>query len=237
MRWSLIVLAGILLFTFCSDDDDDPVEPTPCNQCVVSIPAAQDNTLYEPDGNRSNGNGEQMFIGLNNDLPPGIRRAVVSFNVHAYVPAGSTVDSVRVFVTTIAGTVFTYRSRLHRLLADWGEGASTPSREQDGAQAAPGDATWLNTFWPDSTWTRAGGDFVAVPSGSTDVAGAIKRYTYNTTPQMVADVQGWLDDPASNFGWLISGNEFLPGSLKSLGTQQNKVTERRPSLQVFYRTP
>jgi hypothetical protein len=234
MKWLLLLLAGTLIFTACSDDDDDPVEPTPCNQCVISMPAAQDNTLYQPDPDRSNGIGQEMFIGLDTG---NIRRAVVAFNVHAYIPPGSTVDSVRVFVTTITGTPVTFRVWLHRLNKDWGEGASRPSSEPAGAQAAPGDATWTHTFWPDSTWVSAGGDFATVPSGSTDVAGAIVRYAFNTTPSLVADVQAWLDDPSTNFGWVIRGNETLPGSLKSFGTQQNAVTERRPSLQVFYRTP
>jgi len=235
MRWPLIVLVGLLVFAACSDDDD-PTEPTPCNQCVISMPASQDNTLYQPDGNRSNGIGEQMFIGVDTG---NIRRAVVAFNVHAYVPPGSTVDSVRVFFTTITGSSITYRTGLHRVLKDWGEGASRPSNEANGAQAAQGDATWTHSMWPDSAWAAPGGDFIVLPSGSANVAGAIVRYTFNTTPALTADVQSWLDDPSTNFGWLIMGNEnpANPGTLKSFGTQQNVATDRRPSLQVFYRTP
>lgn len=233
-----LLLAAMVAGTGCSDDDE-PVVPAPCNQCAIAIPAAQDNTLYEPDGDRSNGVGAEMYVGLSNDAQPQIRRALVGFDVHAYVPTGATVDSVRLTVTTITGSLTPYRARLYRLSRDWGEGASNAAGQPDGAQAAPGDATWTDTFWPDSTWASPGGDFVSVPSGSTDVAGAITTSTFQTTPQMVADVQAWLDDPASNFGWLIRGNEngALSGSLKGFGTQQNPDTQRRPSLKIFYRTP
>ena len=32
-------------------------------------------------------------------------------------------------------------------------------------------------------------------------------YTWGSTAGMVADVQSWLDDPGSNFGWIILGDE------------------------------
>lgn len=39
---------------------------------------------------------------------------------------------------------------------------------------------------------------------------------------MVADVQGWLDNPASNFGWLVKGNEARPTTAKRFNSRQNK---------------
>ena len=50
-----------------------------------------------------------------------------------------------------------------------------------------------------------GGDFSATVSASQSV-GAIGQYTWSSA-QMVADVQSWLDNPASNFGWLVLGDE------------------------------
>jgi len=237
-HWPLVILPLLLAPISCSDDTN-PVVPAPCNQCSVYIPAALDNTLYAPDGDRSNGVGTEMFVGLSAVAPARVRRALVGFDVYGYVPAGATVDSVRLSLTAITGSLTPYRARLYRLVRDWGESASNATLQPDGAPAAPGDATWTNRFWPDSTWSSPGGDFVSVPSGSTDVAGAIVRYTFNTTPQMVTDVQAWLDDPSINFGWIITGNEnaALSGSLKGFGTHQNPDPERRPSLEVFYRTP
>ena len=51
----------------------------------------------------------------------------------------------------------------------------------------------------------AGGDFSGTASASQSV-GAIGQYTWSSA-QMVADVQSWLDTPASNFGWLVLGDE------------------------------
>jgi hypothetical protein len=91
---------------------------------------------------------------------------------------------------------------LHKLLADWGEGTShAPMGEGDGAPATSNDATWRHRFFDSLFWTTQGGDFSAVVSASQSV-GSTGQYTWSST-QMVADVQSWLDNPDSNFGWLV----------------------------------
>jgi len=37
-------------------------------------------------------------------------------------------------------------------------------------------------------------------------------YTWGSTPQMVADIQLWLDDPASNLGWILTGDPEITAS-------------------------
>jgi hypothetical protein len=59
---------------------------------------------------------------------------------------------------------------LHRVLADWGEGASNANAEEGrGAPSQPGDATWLHTFYDTAFWTSPGGDFDPAISASTVV--------------------------------------------------------------------
>lgn len=53
-------------------------------------------------------------------------------------------------------------------------------------------------------WTTPGGDFRPTISGSLAVGSEFfSPQTWQSTPQMVADVQGWLDDPGGNFGWIL----------------------------------
>ena len=79
-------------------------------------------------------------------------------------------------------------------------------QEGKGDDSEPNDATWIHTFYPGSFWTTPGGDFDATASGSTSVDGE-GSYSWGSTAQMVADVQGWLDTPANNHGWILIGPE------------------------------
>jgi hypothetical protein len=57
----------------------------PAGADVVSIPASQDNTLFEDvAGALSNGAGEELFSGNTSDQ--GVRRAVIAFDVAAAIP-------------------------------------------------------------------------------------------------------------------------------------------------------
>ncbi|NJL29845.1 MAG: DNRLRE domain-containing protein [Thermoanaerobaculia bacterium] len=123
---------------------------------------------------------------------------------------------------------------LRRLNADWGEGSSNaPSEEGAGVAATTGDATWLHRFFNTSNWATAGGDFAGTVSASTNVAGS-GGYTWGSTAQMVADVQGWLDTPASNFGWLARGDESTFPTAKRFNSRENAGATTVPMLEIVY---
>src|SRR5205814_8485784 len=123
------------------------------------------------------------------------------------IPPGSTILGVTLSLNTSRTASDTPRNvELHKLLADWGEGTSVaPGEEGDGAPATTNDATWRHRFFDSVFWTTQGGDFSATVSASQSVAGT-GQYTWSST-QMIADVQSWLDNPGSNFGWLVLGDE------------------------------
>ncbi len=176
---------------------------------TVTLTADRDNTLYQSDdGSLSNGAGDHFFTGVTNE---GVtRRGLVHFDLTS-IPSGAVITSATLTLNmsmTIAGPVDV---TLHRVSADWGEGASNaPGGEGGGAPAATGDATWLHTFFDSSLWATAGGDFVAAASATTSVDdnGA---YAWGSTTGMIADVQEWVDSPADNYGWLLLGGEQLEG--------------------------
>ena len=49
---------------------------------------------------------------------------------------------------------------------------------------------------------------------------------------MRADVQSWLDDPASNFGWLVLGDESEIATAKRFDTRESASP---PVLTIIYR--
>jgi hypothetical protein len=61
-------------------------------------------------------------------------------------------------------------------------------------------------------------------------------YVFESTAQLVADVQGWLDDPAGNFGWALVMPSPAVGSAKRFNSRENSGSSTRPKLTVTYET-
>jgi hypothetical protein len=200
---------------------------------TVNLLAEKDNTLYEDEeDDLSNGAGDHLFTGLTNT--PLIRRAVIKFDIDGAIPADATIDSVQLTLNVSRNNNSTPEdTSLHRLNSDWGEGESNaPEREGGGAPAEIGDATWQHTFYDNSFWSTPGGDFVAGVSASI-LVGVTGGYTWGSTAGMVADVQQWLDQPASNFGWVIIGNES--GSATSKRFDSREILDgNTPGLEVRF---
>jgi hypothetical protein len=175
---------------------------------MISINPSKDNTLYEYDPNEgdvSNALGFHFFAG--ETAMGDLRRGVLAFDIAGNIPAGAIITSVSLSMNMSRTGDNTARTvELHRLLADWGEGTSQASGEEGtGAPATAGDATWRHRFFDTIFWATAGGDFSGIVSASQSVGG-VGMYIWNSSP-MIGDVQSWLNNPATNFGWLVLGDE------------------------------
>src|SRR5437016_6005419 len=202
---------------------------------ITNINPIKDNTLYEfvpADGDRSNALGFHFFTG---ETGMGeLRRGVLAFDIAGNIPAGSAILGVTLTLNmsmTPSGTART--TELHNLLADWGEGTSQASGgEGEGAPATTNDATWRHRFYDTVFWTTQGGDFSNMASASQSV-GAIGDYTWSSA-QMAEDVQSWLDNPITNFGWLVLGDESLSTTAKRFDTRESNSP---PVLTIEYMPP
>ena len=206
----------------------------PSAQSVV-LTSSKDNTLIEdPAGAFSNGAGEVMFAGrVNTGFT--LRRAVLAFDVAGNVPAGSTIDAVTLTLSVNQVNNTTARDlSLHMLSADWGEGTSSATGGS-GAASTTGDATWIHTFFNSSLWTAAGGDFAAGSSATTSVSNVGTYFWFSA--QMAADVQSWLDAPATNFGWILIGDETTLQTVKRAATREDPNAAVRPQLTIHYTAP
>ena len=203
--------------------------------CSVLLSPSKDNTLYEdPNGTLSNGAGDHFFAGTTNG--GSIRRGVIAFDIESSIAEGATITAVTLTLhmsRTLAGS---QAVGLHRLESDWGEGSSNAAgNEGSGASAQPGDATWVHTIFDSVLWNAQGGDFSATASASAAVGG-IGDYTWGSNAQMVEDVQAWLGDPSTNFGWLLKGNEDTQPTAKRFDSRQNGTAGNGPELLVEYST-
>ncbi|MDH4038927.1 MAG: DNRLRE domain-containing protein [Candidatus Krumholzibacteria bacterium] len=210
-------------------------------QYFVEIPCYMDNTMYAESDTLSNAKGQYLFSGMNMGGaggPADARRGLMAFAIADSIPAGAQIDSVALQLNLFRkrpGDTGNSPVSLHLVQASWGEGTSIANLgpgEGGGGSATPGDATWLDRFRGTSLWTNPGGDIDVTPS-ATEQTDALGKYTW-ASPALVANVQLWLDTPASNFGWALLGDEGVPGNVRQWDSRENATAGNRPRLTVFY---
>ena len=205
----------------------------------MTLNPSKDTTIYDDgEGTLSNGAGEFIFAGVTRI--GAVRRGLIAFDIAGNVPAGATVQEVTLTMNLSQTTAGPETVALHRVLADWGEGASDAiANEGKGAPAEPGDATWMRTGVGEATWESPGGDFVEAPSASVVATDKGQTFTWGPSEGMTADVQGWLDAPDTNAGWLLHGNEDGTRTAKRFDSRQNIEgfpEPQPPVLSVTYST-
>lgn len=199
----------------------------------------QDTTIFDGEpgsSGLSDGSGGSLWLSV---IASGLnRRALLKFDLSA-LPPGSKVRQV---------TLSLYESRardehpvrVHRLLESWGEGASNAGSSGNGAPAQAADATWIHRFHPGTPWSMPGGLFEAQASASELVGAPNQRYAWTgqvppqggPTPRLVQDVQGWVDAPSTNHGWILIGAEDGLQNAKRFNSRENAVEQ--PRLVVLY---
>ena len=197
---------------------------------TATIAPTKDNTLIQDaSGSLSNGGGD-IFVGQNSNGNL-IRRGLLAFDVAGNIPAGATIQSVTLTMYVSQAPGGDHAVELHKVLADWGEAGSIANGS--GGPAQSGDATWLHQFYDSQPWSVPGGDFSPVASGVQTVGSQGISYTWDSTTQMVDDVQAWLDDPSTNFGWLLQADESQ-NSAKRFASRESSDPALRPRLTVAY---
>jgi len=120
------------------------------------------------------------------------RRGLFRFDLAGQVPVGSTVTSAVVTFAVVKVPLNPANSTfgLHRILQPWGET----------------NATWTTRLSPDTPWEVEGAvgtaDSVATASASAFISDT-NNYAFDSTSNLLADVQLWADNPSTNFGWLL----------------------------------
>lgn len=215
---------------------------------TIAIGASKDSTIYSNRVDRASGGGNGLFTGTNGQDDP--RRALIAFDVAGAVPAGAVIQHVQLTLVLgqlPTGPADTSTVGLHRLVADWGEGTTqqqNPPNDSFGGmgQGAPsldGDVTWNARFFSATTptpWATPGGDFVPTASASAAIGLPLNvGYSWDSTAGLMNDVQGWLDDPSSNFGWMLANADETSTSTFRVFYSRHVATEAwRPQLSITY---
>jgi hypothetical protein len=175
------------------------------------------------------------------DLPVGVaipgtpvNRVLLRFDL-TEIPPGAAITSATLRMVVVVTGTGPANFGLHRALQDWGEGTKTPIIT--GGPATAGEATWNARFHPDTLWSAGGGqagtDFIATPSATAVLSGAGSAGTF-TSEQMAEDLQNWLNQPETNFGWFLIALNEPPSTGKRIGSRENSNANARPLLTVEY---
>jgi hypothetical protein len=209
---------------------------------AVSITPSADATLYDVGSQlAANGAGHSLFFGSTNGNEP--RRTLVRCDLTSELPSGATIASARLVMVVTRSRAEPDEATLHRVTSSWGEGTADSETAGEGSGTEPdaGNATWVHREYPDVMWGSPGGDFDVEPLATTLVlppprAGTVE-VSWGATEAMIADVQRWLDEPSSNFGWLILGDDATRQTTKRVASRENEDEGLRPRLLIEYFPP
>lgn len=157
---------------------------------TLTVSASTDTWILaeNPDAN-FDGDSHGLGAGMNSHGSP--MRAMFKFDLSA-IPANATITAVSVTVDEIKeSSLASTDYELHRILQSW----------------TAAEATWNNRT-TGATWSSPGlgpdTDYISTTSDTiTAAVGALGPHTFNTTDNLVADVQAWVNDPSKNNGWFF----------------------------------
>ena len=203
----------------------------------MSFTPVKDNSMFSESPTYSDGAGSNLYAGKTNGI--GMRRALIKFGLTG-LPANAQIQSVRLKMSVINASTpnkyITHNFSLHKLLKNWGEGTSNSTGS--GSPATINDATWQYNLYSSSSWTTPGGDFIPTASATSGVTFADYPLQFGTwsSASMKTDVINWLASPASNFGWILIGEESTTASAKKFSSRQEGLYPI-PTLTIFYMLP
>lgn len=196
--------------------------------------SARDTSIYADQPDRSNGGHPFLYAGATGSS---IRRCLIQFDLQS-IPRQASVTGATVRLTINQSGAFASDDdayRLHRLLADWGEGAAnSPIPGGNGASSEEGDATWLANRHLQSQWADPGGDFAPEPSAEAAAPEEAGGDLVFSSDALAEDIRNWIANPDLNHGWILIGEESTGRTSRRFVSSEGSPREHRPRLIVTW---
>lgn len=177
----------------------------------ITLQPAADTTLFEVAPDSALGGAD--FFNAGTAANSSRNRALLYFDLTGLIPSGAQITSVLLSMDVVRQPRADPESSLfslRRVLSSWGEGSTyqaDPLSPGKGGPAQIGDATWNYRSYNDTAWSTPGGaagvDFSTDISSTTIVYGLGDLVMFENTPQLVSDVEFWVEHPELNFGWVL----------------------------------
>ena len=211
-------------------EDTNPVQLV-FEQGIEGFEGFEDTSIFEEFPENAGGGIDGIFAGT---IRTGfVRRALVRVDLGDIPPGSVVTDATLEMTVERSGENFgAFDLGLHPVLREWTEGDVTAPGSEGGvgSPANSGDPTWNSAAHNGTPWDNIGGDFAETPS-ATASAGQFLSIVEWGGEGLIADIQRWIDDPASNFGWMIvSSIEDQNQRVKKLVSSEG--TTARPRLTV-----
>jgi len=170
-----------------------------------------DNYFYANDPDRNRGTSELLRVTGYADYAGEMQRSIVKFDVSS-IPSGTVITNATLWLYSfnpvqVKGSTGFYGA--YRLTQDWNE---------------------LTSTW-NVPWTTSGGDFEGVPDATAPKQSATAApcwYSFDVT----ARVQGWINAPSGNYGWLIKCTDEMLHNQDEFYALDTANASYRPKLVV-----
>lgn len=200
-------------------------------ETVEFLPVADTSLLAVTPGNNL-GAAERLAVGGTAKKLPA--RGLFRFDPTSKLPAGATIVGASLLFRVVKEPEPSVASpfKVHRLLVEWTEGLG---KGDAGEPARPEESTWNHRVHPTTAWSTPGGapgiEFAAVASAEIGMAG-LGSYAM-AGEGLRSDVEGWLRDPTTNFGWiLMSADETTALTSRRVASREDLANA--PRLVVDY---
>lgn len=196
----------------------------------------RDVSVFSDFTSNASGRDPVLYVGMTQFADK--RRAFIKFDL-SVMPPGTIIERVQLELSVERARTGPEPHQLHRVTSLWDEGPATAPDSGaggTGTPAASGDVTWTYANFPLVLWSQPGGEFDPLESAITSFGSAGTTGTFESQG-MVGDVQLWVDDPGSNRGWILLGNEAGIHNAKRFHSSEAADPALRPRLKVTFRTP
>jgi hypothetical protein len=199
------------------------------------------------DGNADNNNGATLSIFTGTDGHGGNMRGLIRFAMPASLQGRVTVTGAQLTLTVQAlgnGTAGAAATEtLQAVVEAWVQGNGIGDAPSAFTVGEPCGGPVSGTTWNQrdcvagTPWTTPGATVVAAASGQASTAGVPVggqvTWSSASNARMNADVQAWIDGPASNHGWRItSSTEGATAEAQRFFSSE--AASSRPTLAVTY---
>ncbi len=198
----------------------------------------EDTTLFQDYTANSAGGFPYLFAGKTRFNAA--RRSLLKFDLQNVVPSNATITSVTLQIYLEFDNSGNTLNNLHRATRAWNEGSNPLVDSQTVGQGAPaqtGDSTWSHESYSAVVWNAPGGEFAPGISAAA-IAGEAGTFVRFSGVGLINDIQAFVDNPATNHGWALLGNESATQTAKRYYSSEadSSVSGLRPQLAIEYET-
>ena len=204
---------------------------------TVTLKPAADTALFQ--------NAPANNLGAQDFMPVGLTslgsrtRGLVRFDFAGNIPSNAVINSATLTLRVVVDRGGSPIVDLHRMLRPWIEGNKSGGPSGGGTIGAPAstnEPTWNRRAHPGTAWgtpgAQASSDYVSTASTSGRVTSGQILFT---NAGLVADLQTFVSNGATNFGWLIKNQSETTSGARRIGSREN--TSSSPKLVVNFTVP